>query len=136
VAIVAVDGDEAILVRQFRAALGGDLLEIPAGTLDKGGGETPLGCAIRELAEETGATAASMTHLTTYAVAPGVSDEMLHLYLATGLHFGPAAADGIEEQSMTIERMALADVPAAIEHGRLVDAKTILGLLLARAHLA
>ena len=136
VGIVAVDGDEAILVRQFRAALGRDLLEIPAGTLDKGADETPAACAARELAEETGATAGSIIHLTTYAVAPGISDEVLHLYLATDLRFGDRRADGIEEEAMTVERLPLASVPAAIADGHLEDAKTMLGLLLARSHLS
>ena len=131
VAVVAVDGGDAVLVRQFRPALGRELLEIPAGTLDRRA-ESPEACARRELAEETGAVASSLTPMATYAVAPGISDEMLQVFLATGLRFGPTAADGIEEQSMTVERLPLADVDAAIADGRLVDAKTIAGLLLAR----
>ncbi len=135
VGIVPVDGDDAVLVRQFRPALGRDLLEIPAGTLDKGDHEPPEACAARELAEEAGATAAVLEHLVTYAVAPGVSSEELHLYLATGLTFGDTAADGIEEQEMSIERLPLAEVDAAVRDGRLVDAKSIIGLLLARERL-
>lgn len=131
VGIVAVDGDDAVLVRQFRPAVGREVLEIPAGTLDKEG-EDPADCARRELAEETGATARDWTHLSTYGVAVGISDEMMHLYLATGLSFGETKADGIEEESMTVERLALTEVPEAITDGRLVDAKTILGLLMAR----
>lgn len=131
VGIVALDGDEAVLVRQYRPALDRELLEIPAGTLDKGG-EDPLACGARELAEELGATAAHWEHLTTYGVAVGISTEQLHLYLASGLSFGRVSADGIEERSMTMERLALDDVPAAVADGRLADAKTILGLLLAR----
>ncbi|MFI5042239.1 MAG: NUDIX domain-containing protein [Acidimicrobiales bacterium] len=134
VGIVAVDGADAVLVRQYRPALGRRLLEIPAGTLDKDG-EEPLACAVRELAEEIGASAESFEHLTTYAVAPGVSAEKLHLYLASGLTFGDPEADGIEEQSMTIERLPLADVDAAIADGRLKDAKTVIGLLMARDRL-
>jgi ADP-ribose pyrophosphatase len=129
VGIVAVDGDDAVLVRQYRPALDRTLLEIPAGTLDRPG-EDPLDCAVRELAEEVGATAAHWEHLATYGVAVGVSDEMLHLYLATGLTFGARAADGIEEQSMTVERFAWRDVLDGVVDGRLADAKTILGLLL------
>ena len=135
VGIVAIDegddGDVAILVRQFRPALGTELLEIPAGTLDKMG-EPPADCARRELAEEAGVTARHWEHLLTYAVASGISDELLHLYLATGLQFGERAADGIEEGAMTVERIALDDVVPAIADGRLADAKTIIGLLLAR----
>lgn len=133
VAVVPVDGDEVVLVRQFRPSLGRELLEIPAGTLDKGDHETAEACAVRELAEEIGARAESLTHLVSYAVAPGVSSEELHLYLARRLTFGTPQADGIEEQAMTVERLAVADVDAALADGRLEDAKTIVGLLLARS---
>lgn len=131
VGIVAIDGDDAVLVRQFRPAMGREVLEIPAGTLDKPG-EEPRACAVRELAEEIGATAGAVEHLTTYGVAVGISDELMHLYLASELTFGARTADGIEEQTMTVERLSLDEVPAAITDGRLTDAKTILGLLLAR----
>lgn len=130
VAIVAVDGDEVVLVRQYRPALGVELLEIPAGTLDKGDDETPEGCAVRELAEEIGATARSIEHLATYVVAAGVSSERLHLFVARDLTFGEPAADGVEEQAMTIHRLPLAGARAAIADGRITDAKTIIGLLL------
>ncbi len=132
--IVAIDGDEAVLVRQYRPVMGREVLEIPAGTLDRPG-EAPAACAVRELAEEAGATAAHWEHLATYGVAVGISDEQLHLYLATELTFGEREADGIEEQTMTVERLALADVPAAIADGRLADSKTIIGLLMARDRL-
>jgi ADP-ribose pyrophosphatase len=125
-------GPVAVLVRQYRAALGRELLEIPAGTLDQGDTETPAGCAVRELAEEIGAVADSIEPMVTYVVAAGISDEELHLFVATGLHFGERDAQGLEEQAMTIERIALADVPDAIASGYIADAKTIIGLLLAR----
>jgi len=133
-AVVALDGDSVVLVRQFRPALGSSLLEIPAGTLDRPG-EPPLECAVRELREEIGAQASRLEHLASYAVAPGVSDERLHLYLATGLTFGARAADGIEEEEMTVERLVFADAVAACADGRIEDAKTIIGLLLAAARL-
>jgi len=85
---------------------------------------------VRELAEEVGAVAEEWRHLATYSVAPGVSSEQLHLYLAAGLTFGTRQADGIEEETMTVERLALADARAAIADGRITDAKTIIGLLL------
>ena len=129
-AVVPIDGDDVLLVRQFRPALGREMLEIPAGTLDKGDHETPLECARRELAEEVGAVAARIDHLATYAAAAGISDEWMHLYVATGLTLGPPQADGIEEAAMTIERMPLASVRAAIAAGEITDAKTIIGLLL------
>jgi len=135
VGIVPVDGGEVVFVRQFRAALGAELLEVPAGTLDRPG-EPPEACAVRELAEEIGAVAAHWEHLASYAVAPGVSSEQLHLYLASGLTFGERAGDGIEEQSMTVERMPLADAVAACADGRLQDAKSIIGVLLAARRLS
>jgi ADP-ribose pyrophosphatase len=129
-AIVPIDGGDVILVRQFRPALGVTLLEIPAGTLDRPD-ESPSACAERELEEEIGARATRLDHLVSYAVAPGVSDEHLHLYLATGLTFGDRAADGIEEQAMTVERLPVAEAVAACGDGRIQDAKTIIGVLLA-----
>jgi len=129
VAVVPLDGDEVVLVRQYRPVKDGDLLELPAGTRDKDG-EAPEATARRELQEEIGATAASLEHLTTYWVAPGVSDEQMHLYLGTGLTFGERALDGIEEQHMTIERIKLADAPSLIASGHIIDAKSIIGLLL------
>jgi ADP-ribose diphosphatase len=130
VGIVAIDGDDVVLVRQYRPALGDELLEIPAGTLDKGDGESPESCAVRELAEEIGATAESLEHLMTYVVAAGVSSEQLHLYVARGLTFGARQADGVEERAMTVERLPLAEARGAIADGRIADAKTIIGLLL------
>lgn len=131
VGIVAVDGDDVVLVRQYRPVFDGELLEIPAGTMDKAG-EAPEATAVRELAEEAGATAASIEPLTSYWVAPGVSDERMRLFLATGLTFGASAHDGIEEQHMTIERVRLDAAPELVTSGEIVDAKTIVGLLLAR----
>jgi len=128
VGIVPLDGSDVLMVRQYRPALDEVMLEIPAGTIDDG--ESPLDCAVRELEEEVGARAASVSHLLTYAVAVGVSDERLHLYVARGLTLGTPAADGVEEQHMTIERLALSDVAGAIADGRIVDAKTIIALLM------
>jgi ADP-ribose pyrophosphatase len=91
---------------------------------------------VRELGEEIGAVAAEWEHLATYSVAPGVSDERLHLYLATGLTFGTPSGDGIEEQAMTIERLPLRDAVAACTDGRLQDAKSIIGVLLAARRLS
>jgi 8-oxo-dGTP pyrophosphatase MutT (NUDIX family) len=134
VAVVAVDGPEVVLVRQYRPVMDDELLEIPAGTRDRAG-EAPEATARRELQEEIGATAASLEHLATYWVAPGVSDEKMDLFLATGLTFGARRLDGIEEQHMTVERINLADAPDFISSGRIVDAKSIVGLLLAATRL-
>ncbi|MFZ2756883.1 MAG: NUDIX hydrolase, partial [Atopobiaceae bacterium] len=85
VAIVALTDDGRIcLVRQYRTALARVTLEIPAGKLAPG--EDPLACASRELTEETGLVADKIAYLTTIATSAGFADELIHLYMATGLH--------------------------------------------------
>jgi ADP-ribose pyrophosphatase len=132
--VVPVDGDEVILVRQFRAALGTDLLEIPAGKRDVPG-EPPEVTAARELEEEIGMLAGSLVPLAEFYNSAGFSDEYSYVYLATDLRAGVQSLQGEEEQHMTVERHRLEDVPAMIERGELADAKTIIGLLLALRHL-
>ena len=134
VSVVPVDGDEVILVRQYRAALGRDLLEIPAGKRDVPG-EPPEVTAVRELEEEIGMRAATLVPLAEFYNSAGFSDEYSYVYLATDLVAGEQSLQGVEEQHMTVERHRLADVPAMIAAHELVDAKTIIGLLLALRHL-
>jgi ADP-ribose diphosphatase len=131
VGVVALDGSEAILVVAYRPAVGTALLEIPAGKLDVGG-ETPLDCAQRELAEEVGLRADSWTPLVTFHTTPGFTDEIFHLFSARGLRAVERDPKGEEEMEMEQVRVPLEDVPAMIADGRLRDAKTILGLLLTR----
>ena len=130
VAVVAVDRDEVVLLRQYRSPVEGELLEIPAGTRDVGG-EDPAGTARRELAEEAGLACESLEELGTFYNSPGFCDELSHVYLATGLSPVPREPDGAEEEWMTIERVDLGDVEAMIDRGEIRDAKTIIGLLLA-----
>jgi ADP-ribose pyrophosphatase len=132
VAVVAVHDDgTTVLVRQYRAPLDRDLLEIPAGKRDVAG-EDPQLTAHRELAEEVGLQAASMELLAEFDNSPGFSDEHAFVYLATGLTPCASARDGHEEQAMVVERIALGDVPGLIARRELTDAKSIIGLLLAR----
>jgi 8-oxo-dGTP pyrophosphatase MutT (NUDIX family) len=131
VCAVALAGDEAIMVRQYRAALDAELLEIPAGLRDVDG-EPPEVTAVRELEEEIGMRPGRLELLCAFYNAPGFSDEKLHLFLATELEPVPLRAHSIEEVHMTIERVRLDDVPALIASGELCDAKSILGLTLAR----
>ena len=131
VAIVAHDGDRVWLVRQPREATGDfDLLELPAGKLDEAG-ETVLECARRELAEEIGKAAEHWEHLTTYKTSAGFTDEVCHIYLATGLQDKPGYA--IEDERITIEARRLEDLGAVLSE--VTDAKTLIGLLLLRQRL-
>jgi ADP-ribose pyrophosphatase len=123
-------GPRVVVQRQFRPALGEWLLEIPAGLRDKPG-EPPESTASRELAEEAGLAADHYELLTVFVNAAGMTDQRTHIYLATGLHDVPSAADGVEERYLITEHVDLADVPTMIGDGRLTDAKTIIGLLLA-----
>lgn len=134
VAVVAVDGDEVVLVRQYRAALHSELLEIPAGKRDVDG-EPPADTAIRELEEEVGLRPASIEFLTGMHCSVGFCDEYVHIFYATDFEAVPVDHDGPEERHMTIERIRLDDVPAALADGRITDAKTMVGLGAVLRHL-
>ncbi len=128
VAVVALDGDEVVLVRQYRAPLDAWLLELPAGKRDVTG-EPPDVTAQRELEEEVGLHAGSIELVARFHNSPGFCDELILVYLGTDLTPATMARDGVEERAMTIERIRLAEVPALIAAGELMDAKTIIGLL-------
>jgi ADP-ribose pyrophosphatase len=135
VAIVAVDADDRVaLVRQWRTAVGDALLEIPAGGLDidgAGAKEAPEDAARRELEEETGFRARTWRKLAEFYTAPGFTDELMHLFLATDLV--PAHPDGRlgpdEDERLILEWLPWRDAVAAAEDGRIRDAKSIVGLL-------
>jgi len=137
-AVVVVPYDdqtgEVVLVRQFRAPLVGELLEIPAGKRDVKGEPNDV-TAARELAEETGLAASDWSLIGHFYNSPGFSDEESWCYLARGLSAVPDSRHGIEEQHMTVERHLLSDVPRLVHSGEITDAKTIIGLLLARSEL-
>ncbi|MEC9088267.1 MAG: NUDIX hydrolase [Actinomycetota bacterium] len=137
VAIVPItnDGRSVLLVRQFRTPLNDWLLELPAGLRDKEG-ESDIDTAHRELEEEVGCIADSMEHLITLATAVGFADESISVYLARGLSWTQRKADGVEEKAMTVEHVALVDVPSMIADGTIVDAKTVAGLLIAHQRMA
>jgi len=136
VAIIAVDANRRVtLVRQYRAPVDAMVLEAPAGTCDVEG-EALQATARRELAEEAGLQARSFEVLIGTFNTPGISDQHTTIFLATGLSPCPAQPSGVEEGFMTIETIALDDVESLVADGTLVDESTVLGLLLARAHLA
>jgi 8-oxo-dGTP pyrophosphatase MutT (NUDIX family) len=126
VGIVAHDGSDLFLVRQPREAVDDpDFLEIPAGRLDVEG-EAPLEAAQRELAEEIGKAAETWERVTEYVSSVGVMDEVVHVFLATGL--SDAQAEAEHNERIEIVRWPLADLDGAIAATR--DAKTLIGLLM------
>lgn len=127
VAVVAIDGDEVVLVRQYRAALHTDLLELPAGKRDVAG-EAPEITAGRELEEEVGLRPLAVEFLTGLHCSVGFCDEYVHIFLATEFEAVAVEPDGPEEANMTIERWSLDDCEAGIADGRITDAKTLIGL--------
>jgi ADP-ribose pyrophosphatase len=128
--IIPVFADKSVaLVRQYRHAAGEYLLEIPAGTLDLS--EDPQTGARRELEEEIGVTANKIEKLTEFYVSPGFLTEKMHLYLATELTETAQNLD--EDEMLSIEKMSFAEAFDKIRNSEIVDAKTIIGLILAGA---
>lgn len=126
VAIVPIEADGSVLlVQQFRFAAGRSLLEIPAGTLEKG--EQPDVCAVRELREETGYRPGSIESLGGIFVAPSYTTEYIHLYYATDLHHDPLSQDA--DEAVSTVRVSLPEALSMIEKGQIVDSKSICGLL-------
>ena len=124
VAILAWDGARLAMVSQWRHATGRVLLEIPAGTLEPD--EPPSDTARRELAEEAGLAAASWIPGPSFYTAPGFCTELMHLFLATDLSEATGETD--EDEELEPSWLTLADALAAIDDGRIIDAKTIAGI--------
>jgi len=126
VAILPFDAKGRVLmIRQFRPAANDWMLEIPAGTLEKG--EAPLACAKRELIEEIGFAAKKWTKLGAIFTAPGFCTERIHLYKAWDLK--PAFAEKDEDEHIELAAMSMADVRKAIKQGKICDAKTMSALM-------
>ncbi len=135
VAVVAVTDDDAVvLVHQYRGAVDGWLLELPAGTCDVEG-EPDTVAANRELAEEVGYSATELTLLTRCAITPGFCDEFASIYLGTGLVPVPVDRQGVEERFMQVVEVPLSRFDAMVDDGSIVDASTIMGVGLARRRL-
>ena len=136
VTVVPVHDDGTVsLVRQYRAAVDELVLEIPAGTRDKGE-ESEEATARRELAEEAGLEASTWERLIGTWNTPGVSDQHTTIFMATGLTRTESRPDGIEERYMSVERIPLADLDRLVAEGALKDETTVLGLYMARERLA
>ena len=125
-AVLPLHADGSVtLIRQLRPAAGGVLLELPAGRLSPG--EDPHLCAARELAEETGLKAENLVSLGILNSSPGVFDEVIHLYLATGLSQGEAMPEAYEEISCV--RMPLEEAIELAVRGGINDVKTVAALM-------
>ena len=132
-AVVAVDeNNNVLLVRQFRAPMGRVTCEIPAGKLDSPQ-EDPLEAARRELSEETGYQAEHWVKLTDMISSPGFCDEVISIFLATGLTRGVAHPD--DDEFLGLVRMPFDEAIARAQAGEFQDSKTLCGLLLAQSKL-
>jgi ADP-ribose pyrophosphatase len=123
-----VDDEHLCMIRNYRPAVGCSLWELPAGTLEPG--EDPLVAARRELEEETGYQAASWTLLQSFYASPGSTDELMRLYVARGLSAGSARPETDELIQPVV--LSWTDVEGLLRQRQILDAKTLVGVLLFR----
>ena len=125
VILPCVDDEHVCLIRNHRVAVGKTLIELPAGTLEPG--EDPQATAFRELIEETGYRAKQMQRLHAFYAAPGILDEQMMLFAATGLTAGEPEREAAEQ----IENLLVSwdEALDLIRRGEICDAKTMVGLL-------
>ncbi len=128
VGILALDGDDVLLVRQYRYVFSRVLTEIPAGKRESG--EAPFVTAQRELLEEIGASAGKWTELGTLIASPGCYGEVLYLYMAQELTFGETHLD--EDEFLEPLRLPFDSVVEQCLSGELTDAKTVAAVLKAK----
>ncbi len=132
VVILPIDEkNNLLLVRQYRHAVGGNLLELPAGT--RNGDEPFEACAAREIREETGMEAGKLQRIGEFYLAPGYSTELMGVFLATQLRSNPLQAD--EDEFLQVEKIPLKKAIEMAEQGDIPDAKSLAALFLARPHL-
>ena len=123
--VPVLEDGTVLLVRQYRYATGGWLLEIPAGKLDNG--ESPESCALRETEEETGYRPAKLQPLGWIWTTPGFADEKIWLFLATGL--APTAQVLEDDEVLSLERMPLAEAVEKAVRGEINDSKSAVALM-------
>jgi len=129
--VPVLDNGDVLLVRQYRYATGGWLLEVPAGKLDPG--EGPQTCAAREVEEETGYKTGHLQPLGWIWTTPGFTDEKIWLYLATGLE---EATQGLQEDEvLSVERLPWREAVEKARNGEIHDSKSTCALLRAARHL-
>lgn len=129
VAVVAVtDDDEVVIVRQYRATVDRYVAEIPAGMRDVEG-EPPAETARRELAEEAGLAAGTLSPLGSILSTPGVSDSVVEIFLATQLTEVPLRPHGPEENEMSVERIPFDEAVRMCMDDEIIDSKSVAGIL-------
>lgn len=120
--IESAAGLQIVLIRNRRVSVGAELWELPAGTRDRA--EAPEVCAGRELVEETGYRAGQLTPLGRFYTTPGMTDELMHAFVARDLtHVGQELED---DEEIGVHLLPVAEVESMIDRGEIVDAKTIL----------
>ncbi len=127
VAVLPGPAGGVIMIRNQRFTVGRELWEFPAGTMEPP--EPAAVCAVRELEEEAGYRAAAVEHLATFYTTPGMTDESMHAYLATGLT--KTTQNLMEDEEIRVEIVPVEGALRMIDSGDLVDAKSMLALLLA-----
>ena len=130
IAVVPVNSDgNLVLIRQYRHAVGGMIVEIPAGNMDRDG-ESVEACVQRELSEEIGFRAGRLVRLFEGYLVPGYCNEYMYFYLALDLH--PAALPGDEDEYIRVMTVSFAEARRMIREKEIIDAKTALGIQMAQ----
>ncbi len=129
-AVPVLDDGRILLVRQFRYPIGKFILELPAGKLDSG--QPPLETMARELEEEIGYQAGSLTYLCSFYTTPGISDELIHFFIARRLTPCPQRLE--EGEHITVEAYSQEECLEMMRTGEIRDGKTILGILWYQTH--
>lgn len=125
-AMIPVDSDgKIIFVRQYRQSAMAEVLEIPAGTIEKG--EEPLDCAVREIEEETSFKAGKITFLTKFYSAIGFCREIIYLYICEDLIQGSFNLD--PDEFIKVEKYSLDEAVSMVLNGEICDSKTIIAVL-------
>ena len=124
VLLAVTDDRRMIMVRQYRRPADKVMFEVPAGKIDPG--EDPAETAVRELKEETGYTAENVRYLCRFYPSVGFSEEVLYLYLCTGLTEGETDFD--ENEALDIEKWDIGELHEMVMRGEIDDAKTLIAI--------
>ncbi|MEM1291527.1 MAG: NUDIX hydrolase [Cyanobacteria bacterium P01_H01_bin.162] len=133
-AVPITEDGKLVLVRQYRFAMQGRLLEFPAGTVEPN--ETPAQTIQREIEEEIGYRAHTWQPLGSFPLAPGYSDEFIHAFIATDLEAIAHPPAGDDDEDIVVVYMTPDEFEQAVSKGEGVDAKSIASYFLAKAYLA